>query len=54
MTDHEDNENYYDEDEMSPCEDCDYPCDGWEAMFCCRLCHFLCTEDCENCDPMDL
>lgn len=40
-----------------PCDDCTdkYRCDGWEAQFCCTLCHFFdeCP-DCESCDPMDI
>ena len=45
------------EDDEYPCNDCsqqDY-CDGWEAQFCCKLCHYYSDEpDCENCDPMDI
>ncbi len=30
-------------------------CDGWEARFCCTLCHYYSDDpDCENCDPMDI
>lgn len=54
MLEQEDKETYYDESEISPCDDCDYHCDGWEAMFCCRLCHFLGAENCDSCDPMNL
>lgn len=39
-----------------PCDDCpnkDY-CDGWEAQFCCTLCHWHGNEHCDDCDPMDI
>lgn len=39
-----------------PCDDCtnaDY-CDGWEARYCCTFCRWSGSEDCENCDSMDI
>lgn len=49
-----DNEDYYDEE--YPCDDCQNrdTCDGWEARFCCTLCHYNGLEDCDNCNPMDI
>lgn len=49
-------EEYLDDD--YPCNNCsmsDY-CDGWEAQFCCTLCHYICGDDtpCDDCDPMDI
>jgi hypothetical protein len=45
-----------DEYDVSPCDNCDMPCDGWEAQFCCTRCHWLFGEDtpCDDCDPMDI
>lgn len=40
--------------EYDPCEDCEHPCDGWEARFCCTKCMADGMEDCENCDPWDI
>lgn len=37
-----------------PCNHCDQKCDGWDARFCCTLCHYNGVEDCENCDPRDI
>ena len=49
-------EEYLEED-YYPCDECpdsDH-CDGWEARFCCTLCHYY-NEDpcCEDCDRMDI
>jgi len=47
-----DEENY-----RSPCDDCDYPCDIWEARYCCTLCQFYGYDyDCSECfdDYMDI
>ena len=43
-------------DDNYPCNDCPTKdwCDGWEAQFCCELCHYNGCEDCDNCDPMDI
>lgn len=43
-------------DDDYPCNDCPTKdwCDGWEAQFCCELCHYNGCEDCDNCDPMDI
>lgn len=51
-----DDYDFDDYDDDYPCNTCsssDY-CDGWEAMFCCTLCHYNGSEDCDNCDPMDI
>lgn len=40
-----------------PCDTCNLAdsCDGWEARFCCTLCHYYSDDpDCSNCDPMDI
>lgn len=39
-----------------PCDNCFNAdgCDGWDAQFCCALCHFYGNEHCEDCDPMDI
>ena len=45
------------ERDKDPCHTCDRQefCDGWEAQFCCTLCHYYNDDpDCENCDPMDI
>lgn len=56
-----DNEyEYYEEDDYNgghPCDTCSSRdlCDGWEAQFCCTLCHYYDDyPDCEHCDPMDI
>lgn len=46
----------HDESEY-PCNDCTEAefCDGWDAIYCCRLCHYYNDEpDCDNCDPRDI
>ncbi len=45
-----------DEYNPCPCDNCDIPCDGWEAQFCCERCEWICGENtpCEDCDPMDI
>lgn len=53
----EDNTEYDDEYDNYPCSTCASKdsCDGWEAEFCCTLCHYYNDEpDCEKCDPMDI
>lgn len=42
------------EEDDYPCNHCDQKCDGWDARFCCTLCHYNGTEDCDNCDPWDV
>lgn len=39
-----------------PCDNClmAESCDHWEAMFCCELCHYTGSDDCDNCNPMDI
>ena len=37
-----------------PCNHCDQKCEGWDARFCCTLCHYNGTEECENCDSWDI
>lgn len=46
------NEEEFEDD--YPCNHCDQKCDGWDAQFCCTLCHYNGAEDCENCDPWDI
>ena len=48
-------DDYYDDDPC-PCDTCNTKdfCDGWEARYCCTLCQWLGTTDCDNCDPMDI
>ena len=41
-------------DDDYPCDDCGNDCDGWEAQFCCRLCHYNGGGDCDSCDSMDI
>ena len=46
----------YDDSEC-PCDTCGMQdsCDGWEARYCCTLCHWQCDEpDCENCNSWDI
>lgn len=46
----------YDDYDGYPCDNCskaDY-CDGWEAQFCCDLCHYNGGGNCDTCDPMDI
>lgn len=39
----------------SPCARCKNTCDGWEARYCCTLCHYISDEpDCDSCDPWDI
>lgn len=49
-------EEYLEED-YYPCDECpdsDH-CDGWEARFCCTLCHYYNVDPrCEDCDSMDV
>ena len=44
------------DDDPHPCYTCSSrdSCDGWDAQFCCKLCHWIGTTDCDNCDPMDI
>ena len=37
-----------------PCNHCEQNCDGWDARYCCTLCHYNGTEDCDNCDSWDI
>ena len=37
-----------------PCDNCDWECDHWDAMFCCTLCQYYGGGDCESCDPRDI
>lgn len=40
-----------------PCDTCYSKdlCDGWEAQFCCTLCHYYNDDpDCSSCDPSDI
>lgn len=47
-------------DNEYPCNSCPSSdtCDGWEAQFCCTLCHYLYDDEdgppCDTCDPMDI
>ena len=45
------------DEEYYPCDECpdsDH-CDGWEARFCCTLCHYYNVDPCcEDCDSMDI
>lgn len=41
-------------DDESPCIACNRNCDGWDKIFCCRLCEYEGRDDCENCDPWDI
>lgn len=47
-----------DTEEDYPCKDCDYDCDGWDAMYCCTLCRWDNGGEepdyCDTCDPMDI
>ena len=52
-----DSELNYDDGYEYPCDSCAQrdTCDGWDAQFCCRLCHFHNDDpDCSNCDPSDI
>ena len=42
------------EEDDYPCNHCEQTCDGWDARFCCTLCHYNGAEDCENCDSWDI
>lgn len=43
-----------DEFDTCPCDDCDWECDHWDAMFCCTLCQYYDWDDCDSCDPWDI
>ena len=49
------NDEYLDDYPCNNCPSADY-CDGWEAQFCCTLCHYNYDGDtpCDDCDPMDI
>ena len=36
------------------CKLCGMACDGWEAAYCCSLCHEEGAEHCDMCDPWDI
>jgi len=46
-------EEWYEDDE-DPCATCGGDCDVWEMQFCCTLCRYLGTDNCDDCDPMDV
>ena len=55
--DDEEDQSFDDVDSDYPCDSCSDRefCDGWEARYCCTLCHWYSDEpDCDDCDPWDI